>query len=384
MYSFLVLLRVILLTFIISVRLRTILRFGLFHVNYLGHMKLAKEKTDTSDSTWVKVVMKYNFPDTFKSWWQVINSVVPYIVLWVLMVYSIRVSYWLTLLLSVFAAGFLVRIFIIFHDCGHGSFFKSDTLNMIVGIPLGLLAFTPYHKWHRDHKEHHATVGNLDKRGIGDVLTLTVEEYLKLSKWERFKYRFYRNPFFLIGVAPLLLFLVQNRLTKPYMNRMERLYIHLSNLAIAVGMLLMIWLIGWKAYLLIQLPVTYIATVHGVWLFYVQHQYDSVKWERAEKWNYKTIALHGSSYFKLPLLLQWFTGNIGFHHIHHLSPKIPNYKLEKCHRENPIFHNIKPVTFFSSMKSLRLRLWDEKNQIMVGFREVKEQLYSKFLQKNRV
>ena len=168
------------------------------------------------------------------------------------------------------------------------------------------------------------------------------------------------------------------------MNRREQMYIHLSNLAIAIMVFALIWTIGWKTYLLIQIPVIYIASVHGVWLFYVQHQYDSVKWERAEKWNYKTIALHGSSFFKLPIILQWFTGNIGFHHIHHLSPKIPNYKLAKCHKENTIFHDVKPITFITSFKSLRLKLWDEKNQILVGFRDIREQLYSKFLQRERV
>mgnify|MGYP002352268273 FL=1 len=322
------------------------------------------------NTSWVKVVMRYNFPDNFKSWWQVVNSVVPYIAIWVLMVYSLEYSYWLTLLLSVFAALFLVRIFIVFHDCGHGSFFKSERLNRLVGIPLGLLSFTPYHRWNRDHKEHHATVGNLDKRGVGDVKTLTVEEYKSLSKWKKFGYRFYRNPIFLIGVAPLLLFLIQYRLPKSYMNRKELVYLHLSNLALVLGILLVIWAIGWKAYLLIQLPVIYLASVHGVWLFYVQHQYESVKWERSDKWDYKTIAIQGSSHFKLPFILQWFTGNIGFHHIHHLSPTIPNYKLSKCHKENPMFQDIKPITFFSSLKSLRLRLWDEKKQRLVGFNEI--------------
>lgn len=325
---------------------------------------------DNSATTWVQVVMKYNFPSNFKSWWQVINSVVPYFLLWGLMVYSLEISYWLTLLLSVFAAGFLVRIFIIFHDCGHGSFFKSDVLNRLVGIPLGLLSFTPYHRWHHDHKEHHATVGNLDKRGVGDVDTLTVEEYKRLTKWRKFVYRLYRNPIFLIGFAPMLLFIIQYRLPRTYMTPKDHLYLHLSNIAIASMVLLMMWAIGWREYLLIQLPITYISSVHGVWLFYVQHQYDSVQWERSDKWDYKTIALKGSSYFKLPLILQWFTGNIGFHHIHHLSPKIPNYKLARCHKENPIFQEIEPITFFSSLKSLRLRLWDEKSQRLVGFNEI--------------
>lgn len=325
--------------------------------------------TKTTPS-WMEIISKYNFPDPIKSWWQIINSVVPYIALWFAMIWSLQISYWLTLLLSIFAAGFMIRIFIIFHDCGHGSFFKSKQLNLIVGIITGLIAFTPYHKWHHQHKEHHATVGNLDKRGAGDIITLTIEEYTKLSKWERFKYRFYRHPIFLLGIAPLLLFLVKNRLTEKYMNRRERIYIYLTNLTLFVAIGLIIWAIGWRAYLLIQIPVIYIAAVHGVWLFYVQHQYEHVVWTRANHWDYKEMALDGSSYFKLPSVLQWFTGNIGFHHIHHLSPRIPNYKLPICQKENKIFQEIKPITFFSSLRSLSLRLWDEKRKRMVGFKAI--------------
>jgi len=326
----------------------------------------------SADLTWKQIIEKYNTPSLSRSWWQVINSFVPYVILWILMYYSLSISYWITLLLSIIAAGFLVRIFIIFHDCGHGSFFKSNTLSRIVGVPLGLLVFTPYHKWHRDHKKHHATVGNLDKRGIGDVKTLTVEEYRSRSKWKRFAYRFYRHPLFLLGIGPMLLFTLQNRFTKKYMNAKEKLYVHLTSLGSIAMVLLLIWIMGIKAYLLIQLPVLYIATIHGVWLFYVQHQYEEVLWTRSKQWDYKTIALEGSSYFKLPKILQWFTGNIGFHHIHHLSAKIPNYKLAKCHFDNPMFQNIKPVTFFSSLKSLKLRLWDETNKRVIGFREYRK------------
>ena len=333
-------------------------------------MNTTGTNTRITDRSWVEVIKKYNFPDPLKSWWQVVNSVIPYIALWYFMYRSLEISYWLTLGLSVVAAGFLVRIFIIFHDCGHGSFFKSEKVSRWVGIILGALVFTPYDRWHRDHKIHHQTVGNLDKRGTGDVNTLTVDEYLALSRWKRFGYRFYRNPLFLIGLAPMLLFLIQFRLPKAYMNTREHMYVHLTNLGIAVAVFLVILAIGWKAFLLIQLPVIYIASVHGVWLFYVQHQYEAVQWVRADKWDYQTIALQGSSYFELPFLLRWFTGNIGFHHIHHLSPMIPNYKLPKCHRENAMFQNMKPVTFFSSLRSLRLRLWDEKNQRLVGFKEV--------------
>jgi omega-6 fatty acid desaturase (delta-12 desaturase) len=318
-------------------------------------------------SSWMEIVSKYNFSDPVMSWWQVINSVVPYLLLWAAMVWSLEISYLLTLLLSVVAAGFLIRIFIIFHDCGHGSFFKSRLLSRIVGIVTGLMTFTPYHKWHREHKEHHATVGNLDKRGVGDVKTLTIDEFLKLSPWKRFIYRFYRHPLFLFGIAPFLVFVVQNRLPKKYMNLREHVYLHLTNFALAATIVLMMWAIGWKAYLLIQIPVLYTASVHGVWLFYVQHQYENVVWTRGKEWNYKNIALQGSSYFKLPRILQWFTGNIGFHHIHHLSPKIPNYKLPACFKENILFQDIKPVTFFSSLRSLKLRLWDEKRKKLVGF-----------------
>jgi omega-6 fatty acid desaturase (delta-12 desaturase) len=325
---------------------------------------------EDSKPEWIKIILKYRDPDPVKSWWQVINSVGSYIILWVLMVLSLKISYWLTLFLSVFAAGFLVRIFIIFHDCGHGSFFKSVRLNKIVGIITGVIVFTPFHKWHLDHKIHHQTVGNLDKRGRGDVKTLTVDEYNKLTNKQRFSYRFYRSPFFLFGLAPLLLFVVSNRLTKNYMSGKEKLYVHLTNLALFVLIFLLILAIGWKAFLLIQLPVLYIASVHGVWLFYVQHQFRHVKWVTTDNWDYKTIALEGSSLFRLPALLNWFTGNIGYHHIHHLSPLIPNYNLKKCHDENQLFQEIKPITFFTAFESLLLRLWDEKRQMLVRFNEI--------------
>ncbi len=325
---------------------------------------------ENSKPEWMRIISRYNKPDPVKSWWQVINSLGAYIILWIVMIMTLEISYWLTLLLSVFAAGFLIRIFIIFHDCGHGSFFRSKRLNKIIGIITGLVVFTPYHKWHHDHHVHHQTVGNLDKRGTGDVKTLTVNEYLKLSKWQRFSYRFYRNPIFLFGVAPILLFTIQHRFTKSSMSDKEKLYVHLSTLALIAAIVLLMLTIGWKTFLLIQLPILYIATVHGVWLFYVQHQFRHVVWTDTENWDYKTIALQGSSLFRLPGILNWFTGNIGYHHIHHLSPGIPNYHLKKCHTENPLFQEIKPVTFLSAFESLLLRLWDEKRQMLIRFSEI--------------
>jgi omega-6 fatty acid desaturase (delta-12 desaturase) len=320
---------------------------------------------------WMEIISRYNISDPVKSWWQIINSVGSYIILWVVMVKTIEISYWITLILTVLAAGFMVRIFIIFHDCGHGSFFKSKRLNTVIGIITGLMVFTPYHKWHHDHKIHHQTVGNLDKRGTGDVKTLTVEEYSKLTRWQKLGYRFYRNPFFLFGIAPILLFTIQLRFTNKNMTGREKLYVHLTSLALVAVIVILSLIIGWKAFLLIQLPVLYIATAHGVWLFYVQHQYRHVKWTETEEWDYKTIALNGSSLFKLPALLNWFTGSIGYHHIHHLSPLIPNYNLKRCHNENSLFHQVKPLTFFTAFESLFLRLWDEKRQMLIKFSEMK-------------
>jgi len=333
-------------------------------------MENSTSEKDTVRPEWIEIISRYNKPDPRTSWWQVVNSLGPYILLWVVMIKTIEISYWLTLLLSVFAAGFMVRIFIIFHDCGHGSFFKSKRLNKFVGIITGLIVFTPYNKWHYEHKIHHQTVGNLDKRGVGDVKTLTVNEYLSLSKWQRFLYRLYRNPIFLFGIAPILIFTILQRFTKKGMTLREKLYVHLSTLAIIVCILLLMYFIGWKTYVLIQLPILYIATAHGVWLFYVQHQFRNVLWTDSENWDYKSTALEGSSMFKLPFLLNWFTGNIGYHHIHHLSPLIPNYNLKKCHKENPIFQQVKPITFFSAFESLYLRLWDEKRQMLIRFNEI--------------
>jgi omega-6 fatty acid desaturase (delta-12 desaturase) len=334
-------------------------------------MSTSNTGTLNDSKSWMQIVQKYNNPQALRSWWQLVNSVVPYIGLWVLMVFSLTISYWLTLLLALIASGFLVRIFIIFHDCGHGSFFKNPLLNRIVGVITGAFVFTPFHKWHHDHLIHHQTVGNLDKRGVGDVKTLTVAEYKSLPRKKRIVYRLYRNPLLLFLIGPFFLFTIVFRFPKRTRSFKEKLYTHLTSLALAVAIVLLSLWIGLVPFLLIQLPILYIATVNGTWLFYVQHQYEDVKWKRSEKWDYKTMALEGSSYLKLPKVLQWFSGNIGFHHIHHLSPRIPNYNLEKCYNENPSFQIEKPLTFFSALRSLRLRLWDEQKQQLVSFREVR-------------
>ncbi len=322
------------------------------------------------DKSWIKVVKKYSKSDIRMSLFQIFNSFLPYFLLWGLMIYSLRYSYWITLALSILAAGFLVRIFIIFHDCGHGSFFRSERLNRITGIFGGLLSFTPYHSWHYPHAIHHQTIGNLDKRGIGDVMTLTLEEYLKLSQKKKIGYRIYRNPFVLFLIAPPLIFLLFNRFPDKNNPVKIKIYTHLTTLLLILIVTILIIIIGFKEFLLIQLPIIYFSSVAGVWLFYVQHQFKDVIWVREKNWDYKRIALEGSSYLKLPKILQWFSGNIGFHHIHHLGPKIPNYKLERFLKENPEFQ-IKPLTIFDAFKSLKYHLWDEKNKKLIGFGDIK-------------
>ena len=319
--------------------------------------------------SWYEIVSKYNHPSSLRGAWQIVNSVGPFLIVWYFMYQSLSVSYWLTILLSFIAAGFSVRIFIIFHDCGHGSFYKSRQWNKIVGSILGLFFFTPFWKWKISPDIHHHTVGNLDERGVGDVKTFTVKEYLKLPKSKRRFYKFYRHPLLMFPIGGLFIFLIQNRFSSKDRTIKEHLNVHLINLimaAIVVGISLMI---GFKAFILIELPILLIASAAGVSLFYIQHQFDDVQWERKESWDYKTMALKGSSYFKLPKILQWFTGNIGIHHIHHLSPKIPNYYLQKCLNENEEFH-IKPITIKNSFKSLRLRLWDEDKNQIVSFKSL--------------
>ena len=330
---------------------------------------LTTNYNDDNDSTpfWVALVAKYEKPKLLNSSWQIMNTLIPYIALWCLMYFSLRVSYWLTLALAVLAAGFLVRTFIIFHDCVHGSFFRSLKANRIWGFLTGILIFTSYAPWREEHNRHHMSSGNLDERGFGCVWTMTVSEYLQASRWKRLAYRFLRNPLFLFTVIPPFLFLVLHRLPSNTTNENVRREVHATNLGIALIASGLMLLVGWKAYLLIQIPTIIIASIAGVWIFYVQHQFDGAYWQHQDKWDYVTAALKGSSFYKLPKVLQWFTGNIGFHHIHHLSPRIPNYFLEKCFRENPAFQDIKPITLWSSFRSLAFRLWDEEHCRLVGF-----------------
>ena len=320
---------------------------------------------------WKSIVAKYQEPDRLRASWQLLNTLGAYAGLWCLMYWSLSVSWWLTIPLAVLAGALLVRVFIIFHDCGHGSFFRSRLANDVWGFIAGALTFTPYYHWRWEHSLHHATAGNLGRRGVGDVWTLTVQEYLESSRWKRFAYRLARNPVVLFLIAPLVIFVFMQRLPTSKASPRERRSVWWMNLAILALASGLSAIFGIVPYVVIQLTAMAVAGSAGVWLFYVQHQFEDAYWER-EDWDFTAAALQGSSFYKLPKVLQWFSGNIGFHHIHHLSPRIPNYNLERCHRSDPMFQNVKPVTLLSSLKLNTLRLWDERAKKLIGFRRLRE------------
>jgi omega-6 fatty acid desaturase (delta-12 desaturase) len=332
----------------------------------------SKEDQKKKLSAWNAIVAEYQKPHLARAWWQIINTIFAYILLWYLMYLSLDGFWWIIPLLAILAAGLLVRIFIIFHDCGHGSFFKSRLANNICGFTCGVLLFTPYYHWRWEHAIHHSTSGDLSRRGVGDIWTLTVQEYLEATRWKRFAYRMARNPIVLFVIAPLFIFMIFQRIPSRKANRRERQSVWLMNLAVVSMVTGMSIVFGIMPYLLIQLPIAAIAGSAGIWLFYVQHQFEDVYWERGERWEYIAAALKGSSFYKLPKVLQWFSGNIGFHHIHHLSPRIPNYNLERCHESDPVFQNVKTVTLLSSLKSLSFRLWDESEKKLVSFRHLRK------------
>jgi len=290
---------------------------------------------------------------------------------WALMWLSLSLSYWLTLVISLPTAGFLVRLFMIQHDCGHGAFFCNRLVNDWIGRALGVFTFTPYDYWKRNHALHHSTSGNLDRRGIGDVLTLTVHEYLSRPLLGRMTYRAYRNPIVMFGIGPAYLFLLQHRVPFEQMRSGWRPWI--SSLATNAGIVIvasgMIWLVGLEPFVAVQLPVVLLASSMGVWLFYVQHQFHRVVWFRDGDWSFQEAALQGSSYYDLPGLLRWFTANIGVHHVHHLCSRIPFYRLSQVLRDCPQFQSAGRVTFGESVKAVRLALWDETKRELVSFRD---------------
>jgi len=321
---------------------------------------------------WRSVVSRYQRPDTRRALTQLATTLLPLAAAFFLMYRSFASSsYWLTLLLAIPTAGLLVRTFIIMHDCAHGSFLPSKRANTFIGWMTGVLTMTPFGQWRHDHSLHHASSGDLDRRGHGDVETLTVREYEALSRRARLRYRLMRNPLVLFGLGPIH-FVLTNRIPPRGADataRQRRSVWGTNALIVALFGAAAAW-VGLPAVLLVYGPAMYIAAAAGIWLFYVQHQFEGTYWKQHADWDYATSAIRGSSYLKLPAVLHWFTGSIGLHHVHHLGPRIPNYALKRCHEENPLFHQVTTLTLAQSVRTLRLTLWDETRQELVGFRDV--------------
>lgn len=318
-----------------------------------------------------KQVAPYEKAEMMRSVRQLCNTLIPFLAIWVVAYWSLSVSYWLTLGLAVVNAGLLTRIFIIFHDCCHYSFFKNRKLNKWVGTLTGVLTLVPYSQWQHEHAMHHATSSNLDKRGVGDIWVLTVKEYQEASIWTKIGYRLYRNPIVMFGLGPTYVFLISYRFNRKGARKEERLNTYLTNLLIVLIATILSLTIGWQAFLLVQAPIFLISGTIGVWLFYVQHTFEDSYFEPDANWQYVSAAVEGSSYYKLPKVLQWFTGNIGYHHVHHLSPRVPNYKLEDVHNSSEPLQNVPTITLWSSLKSLKFRLYDENQKKFVSFGDLR-------------
>ena len=324
-------------------------------------------------SEWRAIIGRYTGPDALRSLRQVFVTLG-------LLVGALWLGYWLmgrapwaTALLILPIAGLLIRTFIIMHDCSHGSFLPWTRLNDTVGFITGVLTFTPYAQWRREHAIHHASSGDLDRRGFGDVSTLTVAEYQSRTRFARFKYRLYRHPFVLFGIGPLHMMILQRFRAPGRTTGAQQLWnVWMTNAALVGLVLIGIFAFGWKSVVLLYLPAYYLAAAGGIWLFYVQHQFEEAYWERGKTWDYATAAITGSSHLRMPALLNWFTGHIGLHHVHHLGPRIPNYRLKRAHEENPIFHEAPVLTLRTAFRTLRLTLWDEGSGRMIGFRELRQ------------
>ena len=331
-------------------------------------------ESGSSRPYWRDAVAAYERPDLRRSASDLATSVVPYLALLVAMYLALEVSYLLTLALSVPAAGFLLRSYIVFHDCAHGSFLPSKRANRWVGRFTALLVYSPFEAWRHDHAVHHATAGDLDRRGVGDLPTLTVAEYEAMTPLRRLGYRLFRNPLVMFGIGPAFALVAKPRFVSRSARPRIRRSVMLTNLAIVVLVVLACWLIGWREYLIVQWPAALMAAAAGVWLFYVQHQFEDAYWEGTDDWSYADAALRGSSYLKLPRVLRFFTGNIGLHHVHHLSARIPNYNLQRAHDENPIFHDVPILTLWQGLRAVRLKLWDEERRRLVTFAEAKDRV----------
>ncbi|WP_395140471.1 fatty acid desaturase [Armatimonas sp.] len=320
---------------------------------------------------WYRSLSEYEKPSTYRAVRQLLNTLIPYAGLWAVMGWMLThgISYGFVFPIALLAGCLLIRVFIFFHDCGHESFFASAKANKFFGYLTGMLVFTAFEDWRRPHARHHATAGDQDRRGVGDVWTMTVDEFKATTPFNRFLYQVYRTPIFMFTFGPAFMFLIGNRFPHRGVTKREQLSTLYTNMGLVVIATLLSLAMGFQNYLMIQLPVMITAATIGVWMFYVQHQFEGTSWAHHDEWNPIQAALQGSSYYKLPKLVQWFTGNIGLHHIHHLRPRIPNYNLQRCYDEVPAMQSVKPLTFLHSLKSLNMHLWDEENQKLISFYE---------------
>ncbi|MGD2046761.1 MAG: fatty acid desaturase [Gemmatimonadota bacterium] len=335
-------------------------------------MNHAKPDRETV-ARWNTVLKPYVGADTRKSVLQLLTTAVAFLGFWYLTLRSLEVGYWLTLLAAIPTAGFTMRLFMIQHDCGHGSFFRSRTARDWVGRCIGVVLLTPYDYWKRTHAYHHAHSGDLDFRGFGDVDTFTVREYLSWPRLQRLRYRLYRHPLVLFGVAPFYQFLLKHRYPWDIPREWKQAWrsVWWTNVALVTVVATMWTTIGIQRFLLVQIPVTLIASTLGIWMFYVQHQYEDTYWHHHDDWDYYDASLYGSSYLVLPKPLQWLTASIGVHHVHHMSARIPNYRLQQVHDENPEFHVVTKVRFRDTLRLINLALWDEESRRLIRFRDLK-------------
>ena len=328
---------------------------------------------DAPARDWMRVLSTYREPIFWRSVWELGVTVVPFFALWAASWWALSISFWLSLPISVVTAGFLVRLFLIQHDCGHGAFFRKKPVNDWVGRVLGVLTLTPYDVWRKTHAIHHAASGNLDERGMGDIHTMTVREYEEASVWKKIEYRLYRHPITLFVFAPVYLYLFQNRLPVGLMKAGWVYWLSAMGTNVAIGLLAgtMIWLVGLVPFLQIYLPTTLIAAAIGMWLFYVQHQFEETHWDEKADWQVHEAALYGSSHYDLPGVLRWMTANIGVHHVHHLYARIPFYRLQQVLRDHPSLGEVRRLTLWESFSCVKLQLWDENRRRLVSYAEAR-------------
>jgi omega-6 fatty acid desaturase (delta-12 desaturase) len=336
-----------------------------------GSRGLADDGSSAETISWREILAPYARPRLGRSLLDVATSIVAYVALSVLMYLVVDAAPLLALALTVPAAGFLLRTYMVFHDCAHGSFLPWRRANAWLGVAAGLLVFESLARWRHSHAIHHATAGDLDRRGTGDVTTMTVAEFQAAPWQRRLAYRLFRNPLVMFGLGPIYALILQPRLVSRTARPRIRRAVIRTNLALVVLAGALCWLVGWREYLLVQMPTALLAGSAGVWLFYLQHQFEETYWESSGEWSYADAALRGSSHLKLPKVLQFFTANIGLHHVHHLSTRIPNYNLQRAHDDNPIFHAVATLSVLDGMRALRLKLWDEDRGRLVTFGEAR-------------